>query len=87
MLSRPAGFILYGNIGVDFFTTFEMPYPNMKIRLRLFRARLEFHMISEIPNISFGIVDCAFYTGSVALKDAYHKKQIVMLAYTAMEFN
>ena len=87
MLSRPAGFILYGNIGVDFFTIFEMSYPNVKFRLRLFRARLGFHMNSENPNVSLGIVECTFHTRSVALKDAYHKKRIVMLAYTTMDFN
>ena len=39
MLSRPDGFMLYGKLGVDFFSTSELLYPNMKIRLRLIRAR------------------------------------------------
>ena len=38
MLSRPDGFMLYGKWGVDFFSTSELLYPNMKIRLRLIRA-------------------------------------------------
>ena len=42
MLSRPDGFMLYGKLGVDFFSTSEMLYPNMKIRLRLIRARPNF---------------------------------------------
>ena len=33
MLSRPEGFMLYGKLGVDFSTTSELLYPNMKIRL------------------------------------------------------
>ena len=38
MLSRPDGFMLYGKLGVDFFSTSELLYPNMKVRLRLIRA-------------------------------------------------
>ena len=59
MLSRPDGFMLYGKLGVDFFSTSELLYPNMKIRLRLIRARPYFHMISGNPNVSLGIVDCS----------------------------
>ena len=36
--SRPEGFMLYGKMGIDFFSTLELLYPNMKIRLRLIRA-------------------------------------------------
>ena len=36
------GFILYGKLGIDFFSTSELLYPNMKIRLRLIRARPNF---------------------------------------------
>ena len=32
MLSRPAGFILHRKVTVNFFSTFELLYPNMKIR-------------------------------------------------------
>ena len=35
MLSRLDGFMLYGKLGVDFFSTSELLYPNMKVRLRL----------------------------------------------------
>ena len=87
MLSRPDGFMLYGKLGVDFFSTSELLYPNMKIRLRLIRARPSFYMISDNPNVSFGIVDCSLYTRRIALKDDYHKKRMDMLAYTPLEFN
>ena len=73
--------------GVDFFSTSELLYPNMKIRLRLIRARPIFYMISDSPNISLGIVDCSLYTRRFALKDDYHKKRMAMLAYTSVEFN
>ena len=33
---------LYGKLGVDFFSTSDLLYPNKKIRLRLVRARPNF---------------------------------------------
>ena len=87
MLSRPDGFMLYGRLGVDFFSTSELLYPDTKIRLRLIRARHNCYMISDNPNVSLGIVDCSPYTRHIALKDDYHKKRMDMLAYTLVEFN
>ena len=87
LLSRPDGFMLYGKLGIDFFSTFELLYPNMKIRLRLIRARPNFYMISDNPNVSLGIVDCSLYTRRIALKDDYHKKRMDMLAYAPVEYN
>ena len=87
MLSRPDGFMLYGILGIDFFSTSELLYPNMKIRLRLNRARPKFYMISDNTNVSLGIVDCSFYTRRIALKDDYHKKRMDMLAYAPVEYN
>ena len=59
----------------------------MKIRLPLIRARTNFCMISDNPNVSLGIVDCSLQTRRFALKDDYHMKQMDMLAYTPVEFN
>ena len=87
MLSRPDGFMLYGKLGVDFFSTSELLYPNLKIRQRLIRARPDFYMISDNPNVSLGIVDCSLYTRRFALKDDYHKKRMDMRAYTPVQFN
>ena len=75
------------NWGVDFFSTSELLFPNMKIRLRKIRVGPNFHMISDKPNVSLGNVDCSFYTRRIALKDDYHKKQMDMLACTPVEFN
>ena len=75
LLSRPDGFMLYGKLGIDFFSTTELLYPNMKIRLRLIRARPISYMISDNPNVSLGIVDCSLYTRRIALRDDYHKKE------------
>ena len=87
MLSRPDGFMLYGKLGVDFFSTWELLYPNKKTRLRLIRARPKFYMISDNPNVSLGIIDCSLYTRRIALKDDYHRKRMDMLAYIPVEFN
>ena len=72
--------MLYGNLGVDIFSTFDLLYPNMKIRLRLIIARPTFYMISGNLNVSLGIVDCSLYTRRIALRDDYHKKPMDMLA-------
>ena len=87
LLSRPDGFMLYGKLGIDFLSTSELLYPNMIIRLRLIRARRNFYMISDNPNVSLGIVDCSLYTRRIALKDDYHKKRMDMLAYAPVEYN
>ena len=87
MFSRPDGFKLYGEVGVDFFTTSELLYPNMKVRIRLIRARPNFYMISDNPNVSLGIVDCSLYNRGITLKDDYHKKRMDMLAYSPVEYN
>ena len=75
LLSRPDGFMLYGKLWIDFFSTSEVLYPNMKIRLRLIRARPNFYMISDNPNVSLAIVECSLYTHRIALKDDYHKRE------------
>ena len=81
LYSRLDGFMLYGKLGIDIFTTSELLYPNMKVRIRLIRARPSFYMVSENPNVSLGIVDCSLYTRRVMLKEDYHKKRLSQLAY------
>ena len=87
LLSRPDGFTMYGKLGFDFLSTSELLYSNMKIRLRLNRARPNFYLISDNPDVSLGIVDCSLYTRRIALKDDYHKKRMDMLAYAPVEYN
>ena len=87
LLSGPDGFMLYGKLGIDFFSTSELLYPNMKIRLRLIRARPSFYKISDTSNVRLGIVGCSLYTRRTALKDDYHKKRKDMLAYAPVEYN
>ena len=73
--------MLYGKLGIDFFSTSELVYPNMKIGLRLIRARPNSYLITDNHNVNLGIGDCSRYTGRIALKDDYHKKRMDMLAY------
>ena len=87
MFSRPDGFMLCGKLGVDFATTSELLYPNMKVRLRLIRVRPNFYIISDNPNVSLGIVDCSLYNRRITLKDDYQKKRMGMLAYSPVEYN
>ena len=87
LLSRPDGFILYGKLGIDFFSTTGLPYLNLKIRVRLIRASPNFYMISDNPKVSLGIVDCSLYTRRIALKDDCHKKRTDMIAYAPVEYN
>ena len=85
LLSRPDGFMLYGKLMVDFFSTSELLYTNMKIRLRPIRDRPKFYLISINPDASLGIVDCSLYTRRIALKDDYRKKRMNVLAYAPVE--
>ena len=87
MLSTPDGFMLYGKLGVDLFSTSELLYPNIKSRLRLIRARPNFYIISDNPNVSLRFVDCSLYTRRIALKDDYHKKRMDMFAYHPGKFD
>ena len=79
--------MLYAMLGVDFFSSSEFLYPNMKTRLRLIRARPKCFMISDNPNVSLGKIDCSLYTRRIAVKDDYDKKRMDMLAFTLVEFN
>ena len=87
LYSRPDGFLLYGKLGIDFLTTSELLYPNMKVRIRLIRARPNFYMIIESLNVSLGIVDCSLYTRRVMLKEDYHKKRMSKQASAPVEYN
>ena len=86
LLSTPDGFMLCCKWRVDFFSTSELRYPNLKFRLRLISARPNFFMISDNHNVSLGVFDCSFYTHRIALKNHYRKERMDMLAYIPVEF-
>ena len=87
LYSRPDSFMLYGKLCNDFCTTSDLLYPNTKVRIGLIRARSNFYMISENPNVSLGFLDCSLYTRRVMLKGDYHKKRMSQLANTPVEYN
>ena len=86
LYSRLDGFVLYGKLGIDFLTPSELLYPDMKIRIRLIRARLNFYMISESPMVSLGVVDCSLYTRRVMFKEDYHKKRMSQQVCAPIEY-
>ena len=79
--------MLYVYLRFDFCSTSDWLYPNMRITLRLIRARPIFYKISDNPKISLGIVDSSFYTRRIALKDHYQKKRTDLLRYSPVEFS
>ena len=58
----------------------------MKVRLRLIRAKPNFYIISDNPNVNLGIVDCSLYSHCFALKDDYYKKRKDLLPYAPVEY-
>ena len=79
--------MLDGKLGIDFFTTSELLYPNMKVRIRLIRGPPNIYMISENPNVSLGNMHCSLYTRRVILEDNCHKKIMYQLASAPVEYN
>ena len=79
--------MLYGKLGVNFFSVSDLLYQNMKIRLRLVRARPTFHMISDNSNVGLGTFICSLYTRFIVLNYNYQKKGMDMLAFTPVDFN
>ena len=78
--------MLYGELGVKFFSVSDLLYQKMKIRLRLVRAR-PFHMIIDNSNVSLGIFNCSLYTCFIVLNYNYQKKGVDMLTFTPVDFN
>ena len=87
MSSRPDGFNSYGKLAIDSFSSSELLHSNKKNKLRLIRPGPNFYMISDIPNVSLGMVGCSVQTLHSALNNGYHKKRMDMLAYTPVDLN
>ena len=78
---------MYGKFGVDFFSTSEFLYPNMKFMLPVIRARPNFYLISDSSNVSHEIFDCSLFTRRIPLKDVDQKKAMGMLRFTPVDFS
>ena len=55
-------FSIYGRLAIDLFTCEKLILPKTKNRIKLIRARPNFHMLSDNPNVSLKIVDCSLFT-------------------------
>ena len=79
--------MLYGNLGVNFFSNSELLHPNMKVRLQLISASHKYYMIIHDLISSLGLVECSFYTHAIVLRDENHKKPMEVIAIFPMEYN
>ena len=74
-------------MGVDFFSSSELLYPNVKISLRPIGATPNLYKVIDNPNVSLGTVDFSLYSRCFAPKDDYHKKPMGTHANTPVEYN
>ena len=66
-------FSLYGRrLVIDWFTCEKLLLPNTKVRIKLIRARPNFYMLSDNPNVSLKIVDCSLFTRRVLVAEPNH---------------
>ena len=64
----------YGRLAIDLFTCEKLLLPNTKIRIKLTRARLNFYMLSDIPNIvSLNFVDCSLFIRTNLVAESNHQ--------------
>ena len=64
---------LYGRLAIDLFTCEKLLLPNTKARIKLIRARPNFYMLSDNPNVSLKIVDCSLFTRRVLVAEPNHQ--------------
>ena len=66
-------FSLYGRLAIDLFTCEKLLLPKTKVRIKLIRARPNFYMLSDNPNISLKIVDCSLFTRRILVAEPNHQ--------------
>ena len=66
-------FSLYGRLAIDLFTCEKLLLPNTKVRIKLVRARPNYYMLSDNPNVSPKIVDCLLFTRSILVAEPNHQ--------------
>ena len=74
-LSTPDWLMLYGKVGMNFLSTFELPYPNTNIEIRHMEARPIFYLISDNHKVSFRIKDCSLYPRRFVLQEINGEKR------------
>ena len=66
-------FSLYGRLALDLLTCEKLLLANTKVRFKLIRARPNFYMLSDNPNVSLKIVDCSFFTRRFIVAELNHQ--------------
>ena len=66
-------FSLYGRIAIDLFTCEILLLPITKFRIKLNRARPNFYMLSDNPNVNLKIVDCSLFTRRILVAEPNHQ--------------
>ena len=66
-------FSLYGRLAIDLFSCEKLLLPKTKVRIKLIRARPNFHMLSDNPNDSLKTVDCSLFTRNILVAEPNHQ--------------
>ena len=66
-------FSLYGRLAIDLLTCEKLILPKTKVRIKLIRARPNFYMLSDNPNVSLKIVDCSLFTKRILVAEPNHQ--------------
>ena len=66
-------FSLYGRLAIDLFTCEKLLLPDTKARSKLIRARPNFYMLSDNPNVSLKIFDCSLFTRRISVAEPNHQ--------------
>ena len=66
-------FSLYGRLAIDLFTCEKLLLPNTKVRIKLIRARPNFYMLSDNPNIRLKTVDCSLFNRRILVAEPNHQ--------------
>ena len=66
-------FSLYGRLAIDLLTCEKLLLPKTKIRIKLIRARPNFYMLSDNPNVGLKIADCSLFTKRILVAEPNHQ--------------
>ena len=66
-------FSFYGRLASDLFTCEKLLLPKTKVRIKLIRARPNFYMLSDKPNVSLKSVDCSLFTRKFLVAEPNHQ--------------
>ena len=66
-------FSFFGRLAIDLFTCEKLLLPKTQVRTKHIRARLNFYMLPDNPNISLRIVDCALFTRRILVAEPNHQ--------------